>query len=574
VQVRWTSAALFSLLSLLLTGYAYEGQDNDLWIPLIRHAVDPGLFPRDPALASPHGSLSLYVDALAALSRVVPLEWCFFVLFLACHVLSFVGVSQLAFALFGDELVVLLALCFWTVPHPLGWTAAWTLSDSMIPRVLAEAAAPFALAAVATSRAWLTGGLAFALVLVHPLSAASLLPSLAAGSVRRIRELRSLAILVGLCAAGAAIVLLRGRPPPEAPIAFSDDAWVALLRKACPYAFASEAASAVWLGLLVTGGLLAVGWLRGRLPREAAVMAAAALAWIAVTALAGEGLGLPFVLQLQSGRGLVVPILLGLIVGAAWLADLGRSGAAGAALAGALLVSVALGANSLALGLQALAAIDASRAGGAWRRAAGLVVAVTCAAGAVASRGSLVPGHPGLDLPVAALVVGAAAVAVGLRARALAGRASLLRLAALAVPALFVAVLGTRPIDLPWVARQRDDAGLAHWARTQTPVDTLFAVPVTASGFRGRALRSSIFERHDVHASFFSRRYASEWIARRNRYADDVPLGRRVEALRDGSIDVLVLWKRARRLEEPVAYEDAAYIAYVRPGSPLARSPR
>jgi hypothetical protein len=141
------------------------------------------------------------------------------------------------------------------------------------------------------------------------------------------------------------------------------------------------------------------------------------------------------------------------------------------------------------------------------------------------------------------------------------------------VAALFVAVLGTRPIDLPWVVRQRDDAGLAQWARTHTPVDTLFAVPVTASGFRGRALRSSIFERHDVHASFFSRRYASEWIARRNRFADDVPLERRLRALHDGSIDVLVLPKWARRLEVPVAYEDAAYVAYVRPGSPLAAAP-
>jgi len=202
VQVRWGSAALFSLLSLLLTGYVYEGQDNDLWIPFIRHAADPGLLARDPAIGSPHAALSLYVDALAALSRAVPLEWCF------------------------------------------------------------------------------------------------------------------------------------------------------------------------------------------------------------------------------------------------------------------------------------------------------------------------------------ALVVGAAAVAVALRSRALASRASLLRPAALAVPALFVAVLGTRPIDVPWAPRQRDDAGLARWARTHTPVDTLFAVPVTASGFR-----------------------------------------------HDGSIDVLVLGNWARRLQEPVAYEDAAYVAYVRPGSPLAASP-
>jgi hypothetical protein len=302
-------------------------------------------------------------------------------------------------------------------------------------------------------------------------------------------------------------------------------------------------------------------------------MSAAALAWIAVTALVGEGLGLPSVLQLQSGRGLVVPILLGLIVGAAWLADLWRSGAARAALAGALLVSVALGANTLALGLLALAAFEASRAGGAWRRAAALGVAAACAAGALASRGSLVPGHTRLDVPVALFVVGAAAVAVALRSRALAGRAVLLLPAALAVPALFVAMLGTRPIDFPWAPRKRDDAGLARWARTQTPVDTLLAVPVTASGFRGRALRASIFERHDVHASFFSRRYAAEWIRRRNRFADDVPLERRLEALHDGSIDVLVLGKWVRRLEEAVAYEDAAYVAYVRPGSPLAGSP-
>jgi hypothetical protein len=224
VAARWASAVLLSLLSLSITGYAYEGQDNDLWIPMIRHAADPDLYARDPAITSPQASLNLYVDAFGALARVIPLEWCLFVLFLACHALSFIGVSQLAFALFGDELVALLALCLWCVPHPLGWTAAWTLSDSMIPRRIGEAVAPFALAAVVSSRAWRAGALGFVLVLAHPLSAASLLPSMAAAIVRRAGELWKLVVLVALSAAGAAIVLLHGHRPPEAAVAFSDEA--------------------------------------------------------------------------------------------------------------------------------------------------------------------------------------------------------------------------------------------------------------------------------------------------------------------------------------------------------------
>jgi hypothetical protein len=288
-----------------------------------------------------------------------------------------------------------------------------------------------------------------------------------------------------------------------------------------------------------------------------------------VTVLAGEGLGLAIVLQLQSGRGLVVPILVGLLVGAAWMVDLWRSGPARAALAGALLAAVALGADDVALALLAIAAIDAARGGGAWRLAAGLVIGVICAEGALASWWPVVPGTSRVDGVRATLVAGAAAFACVLRSWGHAVQEPALRHAWLLVPATFVAALGALSIEVPWAPRERPDDGLRRWART-TPVDTLFAVPDRARGFRAAALRSSIFEPHDVHASFFSRRYALEWIGRRRRFADDVPLGRREQALRDGTIDVLVTTKHARRLKEPVAYEDEWYVAYVRPGSPLA----
>jgi hypothetical protein len=394
---------------------------------------------------------------------------------------------------------------------------------------------------------------------------------MAAAIVRRARELWRLVVLVALSAAGAAIVLLQGSSqPPETAVAFSDEAWTGLLRNAAPYAFAGLASRGQWLGLLVTAGLLAVGWLYGRLPRAAALMSAAALAWVAVTALVGEGLNVFVVLQLQSARGLVVPILMGLLVAAAFMADLWRSGRAGAALAGGLLVSVALGADAIALALLAIAALDASRSGGAWRRAAGLAVGVTCAGAVLAAWRPGVAGSGRVDVAVATVIAGAAVFAVLLRSRALEGRESVRRHAWLAVPALLVAVVGTRSLDLPWAPAERHDAGLRRWARTHTPVDTLFAVPFAAHGFRGGALRASILEPHDVHASFFSRRYAAEWIGRRRRFADDVPVRRREQELRDGTIDVLVTPRRGRRLEEPVAYQDKWYVAYVRPGSALA----
>ena len=95
-------AAVLTPLYLLVRGYSFGIRDHGIYLPYIERAAHPDFLPGDPMLALADRHSSLFFEALALLSRFVPLE----VLYCAGHLLSvFVmlfAIRALALALWSD----------------------------------------------------------------------------------------------------------------------------------------------------------------------------------------------------------------------------------------------------------------------------------------------------------------------------------------------------------------------------------------------------------------------------------------------------------------------------------------
>lgn len=523
---RWFFGVLIliSLGALALHGYGYLAGDNLHWVPLIHHALDPALYPGDPAVAFDFHGLTLWVDGVAALARVVGVPWALFLLYLLCHTAFFVLAGRLGERLTGSRTAALFGVALLAFPRAVGGSATVTLPTQMVPRFLAlDLGLGAVLLAMAGRPLW-AGVVLGAAFLVNPLGALPVAAALGAWYLwRHARRPRRWAPFAAACALVSAPVWFHwlaageGGPPRLAP----DPEWLGWIRASNPYALLSAWQAHHFLYVLLPLLLLALGlveWQPGGAAEkigDTLALAAGGLALTGLGALVGELAAVPALVSLQTTRALLVPTLLGYLVVGRAIERAVRAGPALALSGGALWTVVFFSWWGLAFGL-----VGALAATAAWsERGAGRARLTLAGIAAVAfATAALYPSLLLHDLGRAqrvALLVGGAALGYGLllcRERAI-GPASAAAVAAILLIAAGIAVQGGSP---RWIWKPQ--VPLARWASENTPTDARFVMLPPSRGFRGAARRTVLLERQDAGPSVLSRAYAAAYRERRRRH--------------------------------------------------------
>jgi hypothetical protein len=309
-------AALFALLATANgAGYRYGVSDQAFYIPVVTHALDPSMFPRDGALIDAEGRLMVMDEILSALVRTtgVPLEDLFLAGYLASMALVWTGAVLIGRRLYRHTWMVAALGAALTLRHRIPRTSANSLEPYFHPRILAFALGLLAVgaflrrsprAAVAliglSALVHVTTGLWFAVLVGVALATAD----------RRWR----LPIGVGVVAAGAVLGAAVAAGPLRGSLVAMDDVWLQAVASKDSL-FATEWPAWAWAANL---GLLAVLWLahRTRAEQGAATAEDAGLVWGATALTALFLASLPLV---AAGMSLAVQFQLPRIF---WLVDL------------------------------------------------------------------------------------------------------------------------------------------------------------------------------------------------------------------------------------------------------------
>src|SRR5665811_1096288 len=167
---------LLTLAAVFLHSYHPYVEDAEIYVPAIKHALDPALYPHDANLFTGQTRFSAFHVVIAALVRLshLSLDWVLLLVHTGSIYLLLVGawrISRLCFSReFASWCSVILLACLLTLP--VAGTALYIVDEYLTPRALATFAVLWALASwlerkPARSAIWL----AFAFVF-HPLMAA------------------------------------------------------------------------------------------------------------------------------------------------------------------------------------------------------------------------------------------------------------------------------------------------------------------------------------------------------------------------------------------------------------------
>jgi hypothetical protein len=164
-----------SSLILLVHGYHYGVEDEAIYLPAVKHILNPALYPHDARFFTAQTGLTAFPRSMAILSRFCHLSvHATFFLAYCISIVAFVSVLRsVAERLFPEErsrwAAVLLPSALWTMP--VAGTALFIMDQHLHPRNLATIALLFALLAMLdgkTASVTLWVGLAAAF---HPLMA-------------------------------------------------------------------------------------------------------------------------------------------------------------------------------------------------------------------------------------------------------------------------------------------------------------------------------------------------------------------------------------------------------------------
>jgi hypothetical protein len=301
-------AAAFCGLALLNSaGYQYGAGDQAFYIPVIRHAQQPGLFPRDAGLLEAQDRFTLFDESLAAASTLTGLSLPS--IFLALHFAGLAAMAAAAMAigsrLYNSPWTTAAFVMVLTLRHRIPRTGVNTLEGYLHPRMLAFA---IGMAAVAT---YLRGRPLASLLLVagaavlHPTTALWFglwltFALVAAGEHRR-------APMIAVAAAALMAVWAVMLGPLHDRIARMDDIWIAALQSK-DYIFPTQWPAGTWaLNLLYVITIVVVLRRREALglagPRERSLaIGCLALAALFVAALPFIAMRIALAVQLQISR--------------------------------------------------------------------------------------------------------------------------------------------------------------------------------------------------------------------------------------------------------------------------------
>lgn len=212
----WVGGGILFLLLATANGagYRYGVSDQAFYIPVVEHAIDPAMFPRDGSLIDAQGRLMISDEVIALLARAtaLPLD----ILFLAGYLLS-AALIGIALVLIGQRVsatpwVVGAILAALTLRHRIPRTSANSFEPYFHPRMLAFGFGLLAVAAVLRRRPWLAVVLVGTGALIHVTTGLWFAILIGVALVRLEPAMRRLALVGGAAAAIAGAWALTAGP--------------------------------------------------------------------------------------------------------------------------------------------------------------------------------------------------------------------------------------------------------------------------------------------------------------------------------------------------------------------------
>ncbi|HUF24636.1 MAG TPA: hypothetical protein VMN81_10945 [Vicinamibacterales bacterium] len=355
--ILWTAGALlfFLLATANSGGYRYGASDQAYYIPAIREAMTPALFPRDDALLDAQSQVILWDGLVAGMAEQtgLPLSWVFFGLYAAGVLALYVSATLVARAVGLGPAGTIALLALLTLRHRIAKTGVNTLEGYLHPRMIAYACGVLAIAAFVRGKpGWAAAALA-ACAAVHPTSALWFGLLLGAAAWAAWPSWRRPLAAVALAGAAAGVWAIAAGPlAPRAVV--MDDLWLSAIATK-DYLFPHEWPAYAWFFNFLPAGIVALALWRARdLAPELRGLLAGALALTAffLATLPLVAMRYALAVQLQIPRVFWLVELMAFLVIAIGISRLGARGGrrATAAVAMAWLlvtVSVARGATVL-----------------------------------------------------------------------------------------------------------------------------------------------------------------------------------------------------------------------------------
>jgi hypothetical protein len=173
LQTAPTWAAGGILFLLLATangaGYRYGVSDQAFYIPVVEHAINAELFPRDASLIDAQGRLMITDEIIAGVARLtsLPLDTIFLSGYLLSIALIWIGLVTIGQRVSANPWAIVALGAAFTLRHRIPRTSANSFEPYFHPRMLAFGIGLIAIAAVLRRRSWLAIALVAAAALTH-----------------------------------------------------------------------------------------------------------------------------------------------------------------------------------------------------------------------------------------------------------------------------------------------------------------------------------------------------------------------------------------------------------------------
>jgi hypothetical protein len=264
VNARWPPAAWAAggILFLLLAtangaGYRYGVSDQAFYIPVVDHAVNPELFPRDGTLIDAQGRLMISDEIIAGLTRAtsIPLDTLFFGGYLLSLAVIWIGLILIGDRVCATPWATLAIVAAFTLRHRIPRTSANSFEPYFHPRMLAFGVGLLAIAALLHRRTWLAVLLVAVAAPIHVTTGLWFSILIGVGLIVLEPSLRRLALVAAVATVAAlGWALIAG--PLQSSMTRMDDVWLQAVASKDSL-FASQWPVWAWLANLA---LLAVLW--------------------------------------------------------------------------------------------------------------------------------------------------------------------------------------------------------------------------------------------------------------------------------------------------------------------------
>lgn len=258
-------ALLFFILATANSGgYRYGASDQAFYIPAIRKAMEPGLFPRDTPLLAAQGRVILWDGLVAGLTSLsnASLPSVFFALYAAGVIALYAAAVLLARAAGLSRWATVAFLALLTLRHRIPKTGVNTLEGYLHPRMIAFAFGVLAMAAFLRRRpTWAIAALAVAGA-VHPTTGVWFAMLLGTAALIAWPGWRTGLAMLALAGTVAAVWAIAAGPLSARAVPM-DDVWLAAISTK-DYLFPHEWPAYAWALNLLMAAIVAIGLWRLR----------------------------------------------------------------------------------------------------------------------------------------------------------------------------------------------------------------------------------------------------------------------------------------------------------------------